>query len=1201
MVKKKEVVEEEVKETKKVEVKKAVAEEEVVAAEGVVVEAATPTFEGAPAVIKLKGDVKKDVKISQQEQMIAMTPTGPDFEFDEAAILSQLKTEIPKGQNVVINLSLILVMPNGEERVIPVEETNIIAKLKEVKPDIVEGAKITIKKTIIRTVSVDGKDIPIDQAELIKQLESQFPEGGQMVLRRGVFESATPDFDDTTAVIKLKGDVSKSVNVSRQESTFTISSTGPDFKIDEPKILGHFKTEKPKGEHVVVKCKLIFILTSGEEKVIPVDETNIIAKIKELKPQMKDGGQITIKKTVLRSTSTDGKDFHIDEAELMKQLQSQLPEGAKITVHKGVVDSTAPDADETTAVIKLQGKSVNVSRQEQSFSLSVTGPDFKINESTIMGQLKTEKPKGQHVVVEYRLVAILSNGDKREIPCDEANIISKIKELKPEMADGGKITIKKTTIRPTSADGEDFDIDENELMQQLQEQLPESGKVTVQKKVVKKATAAESPDSAPPGGVKITRKQQNITLSSDGDDFDFDDEAILENLETEVTDNDNVIVTLMLIVTNAKGEKREVPVDEATIIEELNKLKPEMGGGGKVVIRKTIVRAHVDDGADVDREELITQMQSQVPEGAKITKNVISVTRVRPPTPPSRGVKISKRQQLITLSSSGADFDIDEAAIKGQLKLEGPDDGNTVVKLMLIVTDAKGAEREIHVDEDNIIKKLTKLKPEIGKGGKVVIKKTIIKAIIEGEGDEPVDFDKIEQLKAQSAESGKVVVKKKVLKSAGSSSEVVSSSPDVPSDSSGKSVKISKQEQLITLSSTGPDFDIDEEAILGQVKTEIPEGANMVVKLTLLVTTAKGKEEVVDVDESSIIAELTKLKPEIGGGGKVVIKKTIIKSTGGSGSGLDKESLLEQLKSEMPEGGRVVIKKRVVKSGETGEGEIDEEKMVEELKSQLPEGASVSIKKRVVKSNGESSSDVTSSTPEESVAHKIVDKVIESVMSSSPETSKKVKVTKTTKVTKEEASSEESESESKSESESEAESEGEETVTKTSTVKKTVTKTVVKTEGSSSGPRDPRDLTPVDAFKIMISPDSATHESSATPDVASSTSPEVIGQTPDLASSTTSPETVIEKVMITKTGATPVSSDSEASESESEDEKIVRQPKRPSPPPSPPKECKPIFEQRLNDQTVNAVGSAEFKVKVLGEPEPTVTWQKDGTPLPESG
>ena len=75
-----------------------------------------------------------------------------------------------------------------------------------------------------------------------------------------------------------------------------------------------------------------------------------------------------------------------------------------------------------------------------------------------------------------------------------------------------------------------------------------------------------------------------------------------------------------------------------------------------------------------------------------------------------------------------------------------------------------------------------------------------------------------------------------------------------------------------------------------------------------------------------------------------------------------------------------------------------------------------------------------------------------------------------------------------------------------------------------------RDMSPVDAFKIMISPESTAAESSATPDVASSTSPETMGKTPDLASST-SPDTVIEKVV------------------ESE------------------REVKPIFEQRLKDQT----------------------------------
>ena len=119
-----------------------------------------------------------------------------------------------------------------------------------------------------------------------------------------------------------------------------------------------------------------------------------------------------------------------------------------------------------------------------------------------------------------------------------------------------------------------------------------------------------------------------------------------------------------------------------------------------------------------------------------------------------------------------------------------------------------------------------------------------------------------------------------------------------------------------------------------------------------------------------------------------------------------------------------------------------------------------------------------------------------------------------------------------------------------------MTKTVV---------QDPREMSPVDAFKIMISPVSTPGESSATPDVASITSSEGMGKTPDLASSVSPPDTVIKKVVQTE------------------------------------KEVKPIFEQRLKDQTAMAVGSAELEVKVLGSPEPEVTWEKDGAELPKSG
>ena len=103
-----------------------------------------------------------------------------------------------------------------------------------------------------------------------------------------------------------------------------------------------------------------------------------------------------------------------------------------------------------------------------------------------------EAPKGEHVLVEYRLVAVLSNGDERVIPCDEASLISKIKELKPDMADGGKITIKKTTVRSTTVDGEDLDINEDELLRQLQSQLPEGAKFTLQKRVEEKVAPAEA-------------------------------------------------------------------------------------------------------------------------------------------------------------------------------------------------------------------------------------------------------------------------------------------------------------------------------------------------------------------------------------------------------------------------------------------------------------------------------------------------------------------------------------------------------------------------------------------------------------------------------------------------------------------------------------------------------------------------------------
>ena len=91
--------------------------------------------------------------------------------------LKQLKIETPKGEKVVVKLSLVMLKPDGQERVIPVDEANIIAKIKELKPEIVKGGKITVKKVIMRTASVDGKDIDLEQAELIKTVAVAVPRG----------------------------------------------------------------------------------------------------------------------------------------------------------------------------------------------------------------------------------------------------------------------------------------------------------------------------------------------------------------------------------------------------------------------------------------------------------------------------------------------------------------------------------------------------------------------------------------------------------------------------------------------------------------------------------------------------------------------------------------------------------------------------------------------------------------------------------------------------------------------------------------------------------------------------------------------------------------------------------------------------------------------------------------------------------------
>ena len=161
----------------------------ITAGKGIVVESISPDFTDAPAVIQLKGDVSKSVKVSQQEQRITMSSTEPDFEIDEAAILKQLKTDIPKGESAVVKFSLIVMKADGTERVIPVDEDNVIEKLNEVKPEITPGDKITIKKTVIRSASVDGSDIQMDQSELIQQLQSQFPEGGKVTLSKEIVKA----------------------------------------------------------------------------------------------------------------------------------------------------------------------------------------------------------------------------------------------------------------------------------------------------------------------------------------------------------------------------------------------------------------------------------------------------------------------------------------------------------------------------------------------------------------------------------------------------------------------------------------------------------------------------------------------------------------------------------------------------------------------------------------------------------------------------------------------------------------------------------------------------------------------------------------------------------------------------------------------------------------------------------------------------
>ena len=1139
--------------------------------------------------------------INECERAITISAEMPDFDVDQGKVITIVKEmKTPKGEvTLTFTKTITISVPEGIDvkglvgDVTTEDGQHVVTTLSPAK----DGTQVI---TRVITVSTTNPQYKIDETKFLEEVMEIIRNSG----RRITFTSVQPEFDTI-----------KSVTVNKSERLIPISSEMPDFGIDQGKVITHvIENTTPEGKITrTFKKRISISLPDG------IDLSSLLGDTTSKDGQQmvttlskdKDGNQIITR--VITATSENPK-FKIDEATFLNEV-------VEIIKNAGYRITFTPVQPEFDLI-----KAVTVNKSERMIPVTSELPEFHVDQGKVVTHvIENTTPEGKVTrTFKKRISITLPEGfDLKsllgEVTTDDGQNV--VTTLTPDK-DGNQVITR--VITATSEDPK-FKIDEGKFLAEVMEIIKKTGKVVeftsfqpefdlIKSVTVNKAErpieiSSEQPDfgvdqgrvmlhvieNTTPDGVVTRTFKKNITITIPAD---IEAKALIgettddgQQATTSVTkseDGNNQVITRIITATSTDPKFK---IDEGKFLAEVMELIKKSG--------RVVTFASDQPEYDMVPGKIILMTRKAGEPETIVTKNFTRTININVPAGmPLEGIEgefttdsgekvvttIKENDdgtrtvnRVVTASSTDPDFKIDEKKFLSELMetIEKGAPGTMTVShktTKRTVTSSTTSSTTPDLEEEGkIIKTET-----IDKDGKKIIRKTVI--MKSTSGAEEGEVVSVTEHEVDSSSPEEVVAEQLVERAMASA--MSSDSPDVAKDVK-KGPKDPRDMTPVDPFKVmiSPESTPGAESTTPEVKSTTSEGdtATSLASTTSPETIIEKKKSEPEASESEASeSESEASESESEGEVETIVTKnfkrtiTINIPAGVPLEGVEGEYTTKKGEKvvtsimEAPDGAKTIT--RVITASSTDpEFKIDEQKFMSELMERIQSGSAGSgIELQKVEPGSEAEGKSLTSSASAGKDEKITEKVTET------------------------------------------EEGGTKVITKTITA-------------SSTDPDFKIDEGKILA-EMMQSVEGATPESvqivkkSTTKTITSS------GEMPDMEGEGTftrietmideDGNKVVKKTVITRTAdgqeseMVTILEGSDAEEEDVSKEKspdIIRQPRAPTPPPSPPKQCAPIFEQRLKSFTTNAVGSALFTVKVMSDPEPEVKWIKDGTELKQSG
>ncbi len=1148
---------------------------------------------------KPKEETKEVEKtINECERAITISAEMPDFDVDQGKVITIVKEmKNPKGEvTLTFTKTITVSVPEGIDvkglvgDITTEDGQHVVTTLTPAK----DGTQV-IKRVV--TVSTTNPQYKIDESKFLEEIMEIIRNSG----RRITFTSVQPEFDTI-----------KSVTVNKSERLIPISSEMPDFGIDQGKVITHvIENTTPEGKITrTFKKRISISLPDG------IDLSSLLGDTDKDGQQMvttlskdKDGNQIISR--VITATSENPK-YKIDEAKFLNEV-------LEIIKNAGYRITFTPVQPEFDLI-----KAVTVNKSERMIPVTSELPEFHVDQGKVVTHVIENTTPGGKVTRTFkkRISITLPEGfDLKsllgEVTTDDGQ--NMVTTLTPDK-DGNQVI---TRVITATSENPKFKIDEGKFLAEVMEIIKKTGKVVEFTSVQPEFDLIKS--------VTVNKAERPIEISSEQPDFGVDQGRVMLHVIENTTPDGVVTRTFKKTITVTVPEDIDVKalVGETTDNGQQAKTSVTKSEDGKNQVITRIITAtstdpkfKIDEGkflADVmeliKKSGRVVTFASEQPEYDMVPGKIVLMTR-KPGEPETivtknftRTINISVPagiplegiegefttgsgekvvttikenddgsrtvNRVVTASSTDPEFKIDESKFLSELmeQIEKGAPGTMTVShktTKRTVTSSTSSTTPDLEDEGKIIKTET-----IDKDGKKIIRKTVI--VKSTSGAEEGEVVSVTETEIDSSSPEEVVAEQLVERAMASA--ISSDSPDVAKKGPRDPRDMTPVDPFKVMIS--PESTPGVESTTPEVKSTTSEGetATSLASTTSPETIIEKKKSEPEASESEASeSESEASESESEGEVETIVTKnfkrtiTINIPAGVPVEGVEGEYTTKKGEKvvtsimEAPDGAKTIT--RVITASSTDpDFKIDEQKFMSELMERIQSGSAGSgIELQKVEPGSEAEGKSLPSSASAGKDEKITEKVTET------------------------------------------EEDGTKVITKTITA-------------SSTDPDFKIDEGKILA-EMMQSVEGATPESvqivkkSTTKTITSS------GEMPEMegAGQFTRIETmidedgnkVVKKTVVTRTAdgqETEQVTILEGSDAESEDEDvskekspdIIRQPRAPTPPPSPPKQCAPIFEQRLKSFTTNAVGSALFTVKVMSDPEPEVKWIKDGTELQQSG